>query len=113
MAINNLGDVTFTSQPDPSFSASATRSIPVPPLEDQVQISTIPSTAQVELVQITNPSSFQAVVGEAIQKLRTAASRSTDPVETAYLSGLADRFQRLEEAGYASASTGPAQSPAS
>jgi hypothetical protein len=40
---------------------------------------------------------------------RAAAGQSTNAVEAAYLSGLADRFQQLEEAG-AGATESPAQS---
>jgi hypothetical protein len=108
-SINNFGDVTFAGPWASSFSATATHIQPVPAAEDQVQIATIPPTAEVEQLQTTNPSSFEAVVGDAIHKLRAAALRSTDPLEAAYLSGLADRFQQLEEAGDASPSANPTQ----
>lgn len=97
--INHLGDPTFIGLSNPSLSAPVIRIPPVPPLEDQVQIATVPSTAQVELIQSTSPSSFQDVMGDAIHKLRAAALQTTDPGEAAYLSGLADAFQRLEDAG--------------
>ena len=42
--------------------------------------------------------SFKTVLRDSIQKLRAAASQCSDPAEAAYLSGLANRFQRLEEA---------------
>jgi hypothetical protein len=56
-------------------------------------------------------SSFQAVVSDAIRKLRAAASGSSDPVEAAYLSELANRFQRLEDAGNAGALPNSAWNP--
>jgi hypothetical protein len=108
-SINNLDDVTFSGPLTATFSAPTARIPPAPPVEDQVQIASIPTTAEVERLQTMNPSSFQAVVGDAIQKLRAAALRSTDPLEAVYLSGLADRFQRLEEAGEAASPANPAQ----
>jgi hypothetical protein len=76
------------------------------PVEDQVQIATVPSVAQVEQLQSTRPSSLQAVLGDAILKLRAAAFQSNDPSEIAYLSGIADRFQRIEENGEWTAPSG-------
>jgi hypothetical protein len=93
-AIVSLGDQAFIS---PAGSTSTVRvqasSSPV----DQVQISTLPLTAQIEQLQREDPPNFRAVVGDAIRQLRAAAWQSTNQVEAAYLSGLADRFQRLAE----------------
>jgi hypothetical protein len=108
-SISNLGDLTFTGPSNSSFSTPVKHIPPEPPMEDRVQIATIPSLAQVEQLQSTSLSSFEAVVAESIRKLRTAALHSTDPVEVEYLSGLADSFQRLEEDGQASAPTNAAQ----
>lgn len=63
----------------------------------------MPLSAQVEQLQGTDASTFQAVLSDAIRKLRAAASESSDPVEAAYLSDLANRFQWLEEASNAGA----------
>jgi hypothetical protein len=68
--------------------------------EDQVHLATIPSTSQAELgLQDKQPPNLQEVLGDAIRNLRTAAAQSANPIEAAYLSGLADRFERLEESG--------------
>jgi hypothetical protein len=97
--ISNLGDLTFTGVSDSSPSAPVKHNPPEPPMEDQVQIASIPSSEQVEQLQSASPSNFQEVVADSIRKLRIAASQSTDPAEVAALSDLADRFQRLEEYG--------------
>jgi hypothetical protein len=112
-SISKLADQTLAGPSDPSFSAPTKHIPPEPPVEDQVQIATIPSSAQVELLQSTSPTSFEAVVADSIRKLRTAALQSTDPAEAQALSGLADRFQRLEEDGQANASSNPAQNVSS
>jgi hypothetical protein len=104
-SIENLGALNFIS---PSDSTPATRFQPAAPVEDQVQFATIPLTAQVEQLETKTPSSFHAVLDDAIRELRAAASQSTNAIETAYLSGLADRFQQLEESG-AGAPHNPAQ----
>ena len=109
-SIGKLGDLTFTGPSDSSFSTPVKHVPPQPPLEDQVQIATIPSAAQVEQLQSTSSSSFEAVVADSIRKLRTAASQSTDPAEVQYLSGLADHFQRLEEDSPANAPSNSVQS---
>jgi hypothetical protein len=95
-SISEIG-VTVASFSDSNFSAPTKHVPPVPPMEDQVQIAAVPSSVQVEQLESTSPSSFQAVIADAIVKLRAAALDSADPAEVAYLSGLADRFQRLEE----------------
>lgn len=94
-SIGNLGALNFIS---PSDSTPAARVRPVAVGEDQVQIATIPLTAQVQQLE-KSPASFHAVLDDAIRELRVAASQSTNAIETAYLSGLADRFQQLEEEG--------------
>lgn len=96
-SISNLGDRTLTGFSDSRVSGSGSRVQPAPALEDQIQIAKIPPTTQLEELQTTNPSSFQAVVTDAILQLRAAAFQTTDPNEAAYISGLADRFQELEE----------------
>jgi hypothetical protein len=105
-SINSLGDMAFIGPSDSRFSPPPKHIPPVPPVEDQVQIATVPSVAQVEQLQSTRPSSFQAVLGDAILKLRAAAFQSNDPMEIAYLSGIADRFQRMEQAGEGNAPSG-------
>jgi hypothetical protein len=98
-SINNLGDLAYLGPSDSSFPTSIKHVPPLPPLEDQVQIATIPSVGQVEQLQNSSTSSLPELLGNAIPDLRSAAHHSTDPVEAAYLSGLADRFQSLEESG--------------
>jgi hypothetical protein len=113
-SINSLGDPAFAGLSDSSFAASATRVQPVSQIEDQVQLATIPFMAQAEQqFQDKNPPNLQAVLGDAIRNLRAAALQSTNPVEAAYLSGLADRFQRLEDTGSAGAQSNSLQSPSS
>jgi hypothetical protein len=97
-SINKSGDLAFIDTSDSSFSTPTRHIPPVPPMEDQVQIATVPSVAQVEQLQSANSSSLEAVLGDAIIKLRAAAFQSTDPLEVQYLSTIADRFQRMEEA---------------
>jgi hypothetical protein len=104
-SIENLGALSFIG---PADSAPAARVQPTAKVEDQVQIATVPLTTQVQQLENKAPSSFHAVLDIAIRQLRDAASQSTNAMETAYLSGLADRFQRLEEAG-AGAPQNPAQ----
>jgi hypothetical protein len=104
--IENLGAQNFI---EPSAFTPATRVQPVAAVVDQVQIATIPLTAQVQQLGNDTPPSFHAVLDHAIRQLRAAAGQSTNAVEAAYLSGLADRFQELEEAG-AGATESPAQS---
>jgi len=111
--INNLGEPTFIGPSDSTSYASTPRASAAPTIEDQVQISTVPFTAQVEQLQKTNPSSFKEVVGDAIRSLRAEASQSTDPLDAAYLLGLADRFQRLQESGGAASSSAAAQAASS
>jgi hypothetical protein len=108
--INNLSALTFMSPSETSVPSPTTRVQAAPPLEDQVQLAKIPVVALAEQqIQDKNPPNLQAVLGDAIRNLRAAALQSTDPVEAAYLSGLADRFQRLEEAGDASAPSNSVQ----
>jgi hypothetical protein len=109
-SISKLGDLTFSGPSDSTFSAPVKHVPPQPPIEDQVQIATIPSASQVEQLQSTSASSFEAVLADSIRKLRTAASQSTDPAEVQYLSGLADHFQRLEEDSQTSAPSNAVQS---
>ncbi len=94
--IQNLSALNFIG---PSDSTPTTRIQPAAAVADQVQIATVPLTAQVQQLESKTPSSFRAVLDDAIRELRAAASQSTNAIETAYLSGLADRFQQLEEAG--------------
>jgi hypothetical protein len=107
-SIHDLGNLTAIGLSD--FSSSA-RKTSVQPGDDQVQLATVPLAAQVEQLQRTDASSLQAVLSDAIRKLRSAASESSDPVEAGYLSDLANRFQWLEEAGNADALSNPAQDP--
>ena len=109
-SISKLGDLAFNGPSDSNFSTPVKHVPPQPPVEDQVQIATIPSAAQVEQLQSTSSSSFEAVVADSIRKLRTAASQSTDPAEAAALSDLANHFQRLEEDSQASTSSNTVQS---
>jgi hypothetical protein len=97
--INNLGNL---AAPGPSDTGSSGRKADVPRGEDQAQLATVPLSAQVQEIHRTDPSSFQAVLSDAIRKLRAAAAESSDPAEAAYLSGLANGFQRLVEANSAS-----------
>jgi hypothetical protein len=106
--IGNIGDATFIG-PSGSTSTSAARVQPVSAAEDQVHLATIPLTLQAEQqLQAKVPPNLPAVLGEAIRNLRAAAVDSSNPIDQAYLSGLADRFQRLQESGGAQSSPSPA-----
>jgi hypothetical protein len=107
-SIHNLG-----SPADNGLAESITspRKGKVQPGEDQVQLATVPLSAEVEQIQSKDPSSFQAVMADAIHKLRVAASESSNPIEAAFLSQLANRFQALEEAGNGGAPADPVQNP--
>ena len=95
-SINNLGNPPAIG---PADSPSPTRKAAIQPGADQVQLATVPLPAQVDQQRTTtDPSSFKTVLRDSIEKLRVAASQCADPAEAAYLSGLANRFQRLEEA---------------
>lgn len=108
--ISNLGELTYGGPSQSSFPAARTRVQPAPATDDQVHLSTVPFTALAEQqLQDKEPPNLQAVLGDAVRNLRAAASQSSNPMEAAYLSGLADRFQRLEESGDASAPPQSAQ----
>lgn len=109
-SIENLGALNFIG---PSDSAPATHVAPAAATaEDQVQIANIPLTTQVEQLGNKAVPSLYAVLDSAIRQLRAAASESTNAIETAYLSSLADRFQQLEEAGAATSTKAAAASGA-
>jgi hypothetical protein len=93
--IHNLDNLVVTG---PSESGHSGRKAGVPTGEDQAQLATVPLSAQVEQIHATDASSFQAVLNDAIHKLRVAASETLDPAESGYLSGMANRFQQLAEA---------------
>jgi hypothetical protein len=102
--ISNLGELTSTGSSQTSFPPSSARVQPAPQTDDEVHLSTVPITALAEQqLQDKEPPNLQAVLGDAVRNLRAAASESSNPMEAAYLSGLADRFQRLEESGDAGA----------
>ncbi len=106
--IENLGALNFI---DPSGFAPTTRAAAVAAAgEDQVQIASVPLTTEVEQPNVV--PSLNTVLDSAIRQLRAAASESTNAIETAYLSGLADRFQRLEETGISAPSPLAAKSGA-
>jgi len=94
-SINNLGNPPAIG---PAESPSPTRKAGIQPGADQVQLATVPLPAQLDQRTRTDPSNFKTVLRDSIEKLRVAASQCSDPAEAAYLSGLANRFQRLEEA---------------
>ena len=94
-SIHNLGN---PSAMDPSESTSPTRRASNQSGADQVQLATVPLSTQLDQHARTDPSSLKTVLRDSIQKLRVAASQCSDPAEAAYLSGLANRFQRLEQA---------------
>ena len=95
-----LGDVTSVGAGQSNFPVPATRVQPAPVQEDEVHLSAIPLTALAEQqLQDKEPPNLQAVLGDAVRNLKAAASQSSDPIQAAYLSGLADRFQQLEESG--------------
>ncbi len=82
----------------PDSNSPKRKDVQVP--EDQVQLATVPLLAQVEEIQKTDTSSFQAVLSDAIRKLRVAAAETSDPTEAAYFSDLANRFSSgLKKAG--------------
>jgi len=106
--IHNFGDQTTVGPSDSSFP---TRKANVQPTEDQAQLAAVPLSAQLEQLQKTDAPRFQAVLSDAVRELRAAASTSSDPVEAAYLSDLANRFQWLEESGNAGAPSNSVESP--
>jgi hypothetical protein len=108
--IRNLGDLAGNG---PSDSSASTRKASGQAVEDQAQLSTVPLETQVEQIQSTHPSSFEAVLHDAIRGLRAAAAESADPAQVAYLSGLANRFQRLEDTGVPDVSSNVNPNPSS
>jgi hypothetical protein len=100
-SINSVGfGLNSIAESSPSTpSPTRTTATAAPGSQDIVEIATVPSMSQLEPLQSGNPSQFQAVLSDAVRQLRAAAWQATDPIEAAYLSGLADRFQRLEETG--------------
>jgi hypothetical protein len=104
-SIHNLGDPSAIGPSDPNSVKRKAEGIQ--PAEDQVQLATIPFPAQVDQLSRTDPSSLKNVLSDSVQQLRVAASQSSDPGEAAYLSGLADRFQRLEEEANSATSPSP------
>jgi hypothetical protein len=97
--IGNIGDATFTDPSGPA-STSTARVQPVSAAQDQVHLATIPLTSQAEQQLLAKvPPNLPAVLGEAIRNLRAAAVESSNPIDAAYLSGLADRFERLQATG--------------
>jgi hypothetical protein len=105
-SIHNLGNPPAIG---PSDSLSPARKASNQPSADQVQLATVPLPAQVDQLPRTEPSTFKAILSSSIQELRIAASQCSDPAEAAYLSGLANRFQRLE----AEEDSSPVQDPPS
>ncbi len=98
-SISNIGDPAFIG-PSGSASTSVARVEPVSAEQDEVHLATIPLTLQAEQqLQAKVPPNLPAVLGEAIRNLRAAAVDSSNPIDAAYLSGLADRFERLQESG--------------
>ena len=93
-SIHNLGDPSAIG---PSDSTSPARKASIQPGADQVQLATVPLSAQIDQLSRTDPSSLKKVLRDSIQELRAAASQCSDPTEAAYLTGLANGFQRLEE----------------
>ena len=106
--ISNLGNLVPADLPESRPSA---RKAGAKPGEDQAQLATVPLSAQVEQIHGTDPSNFQAVLSDAIHKLKVAAADSSDPAETAYLLAIADRFQQLAEANNAGTFSGSAGDP--
>src|SRR5579864_8327719 len=94
-SIHNLGNPPAIGASD---SHSPARKASIQPGSDQVQLATVPLSSQVDQLPRTDPADFKTVLRDSIQRLRVAASQSADPAEAAYLSGLANRFQRLEAA---------------
>jgi hypothetical protein len=94
---------------NPASTRAANHTTPASALQDVVAVATVPSLSQVEPLQKTgNPSQFQVVLTDAVRQLRAAAFQTTDPIEAAYLSSLADRFQQMEESGVPSQSSSAA-----
>jgi hypothetical protein len=111
-SISNLGELTFSGPSNSPSSVLAPAAPPAYAAEDQVHLASVPLTVQAELgLEDKEPPNLQEVLGDAIRNLRAAATQSADPIEAAYFSGLADRFERLEESG-ASAPSATAQSTA-
>ena len=87
------------ASPRPTISSS---------LQDLVEISQVPSMAQLSPLETADPTEFHAVLSDTVRRLKEAVLQTTDPIESAYLSGLVDQFQRLEENGAAGLSTATA-----
>jgi hypothetical protein len=66
---------------------------------DPKDTSTIPVLSQVEQLQGSNPSEFQQVVSDAVNKLKVEARQTTDPFAASYLWNLANRFQLALDSG--------------
>lgn len=105
-SISNLTDLAASTSWVSNSSVTTTRAGQISSIQDQVELATVPPLASTEQLQTSGPS-YQAVLGDAVRTLRAAASQSSDPIEAAYLLGLAGRFQHLleaEEVGVSSAS---------
>jgi hypothetical protein len=99
-SISNLGELTFDGPSNSPSSAFATPVQPTYAAEDQVHLASVPLTVQAELgLEDKEPPNLKEVLGDAIRNLRAAATQSANPIQAAYFSGLAERFERLEESG--------------
>lgn len=89
-----------SAQSSPLAVGVATRAFQVNPvLQDLVELANVPSLVQIAPLQTSSPTEFQSVLSDAIRQLREAEAQTTDPATLAFLSGLADRFQQLQQIG--------------
>lgn len=92
--IYNPGNLVPTG---PSDSRPSTRMTGVKPSEDRAQLATVSLAAQAAQINRTDPPRFQAILSDAMRKLKVAC-----------LSGMADRSQQLAEASDAGTLSGSA-----
>jgi hypothetical protein len=70
-----------------------------PASDDPKDTSTIPALSKVEVLKGTNPSEFQQVVSDAVNRLKVAARETSDPFAAGFLWNLANQFQMALDSG--------------
>ena len=89
-----------SAQSNPLAAGAATKASHVnPDLQDLVEIANVPSLVQIAPLQTSSPTELQSVLSDAIRQLKAAEAQTTDPATLAFLTGLADSFQQLQEFG--------------
>jgi len=69
----------------------------VPTPKDLVEIANVPAASQLDSLQTGDPVDLRAVLSSAVLQLQDASRQTSNPIEAAYLSSLADRFQRIQD----------------